>query len=662
MPEIKYFFNRLMVNKLAKMIQFSTQNKIQFILFVVLLMVYSAAFSQARSRSEKQFEKATEYFNTGNLKMAEEVAEKIVEKAPDFYNAYLLLAEVAHETGTVQDEIEFLEKAMKYTENPVIYVRLAESKYSLGEYADALNFFEKYLSSKNISPERKAEIERKIANCNFAINAKKHPVEFHPERLSDNVNSANDEYWPVLSIDQKELVFTRLIKATGTLPQEDFYISRFDSLGWGKAKPISAINTRWNEGAETLSADGKLLFFTACNRAGGYGSCDIYYSKLENGKWSAPRNVGAPISTQSWEGQPSFSSDNRYLYFSSNRAGGKGEKDIWRAEFLGFNNLNQLKWGKVENLGDSINTPGNEISPFIHANNKDLFFASDYYPGMGGMDLFRSELLGHDQFSKPKNLGYPINTIKDEQGLNISGDGTIAFFASAREKKTGLDLYRFKLDKKLRPNPVTYVKAKVIDAKTKQPVSAQVELTNLTQADLATRTEMADENGEILLCLPTGNNYSFTVSEDGYLFYSQAFQLSNVNTLYKPFLLTIALQPVKVGAEMNLYNVYYETDSFRILPASEPELQKLVSFLKNNPQLEVEIQGHTDNTGNTEKNQVLSEKRAKSVVDFLVENGIDKNRLQAKGFGEQKPVATNETEEGRKLNRRTTVKITGNTN
>ena len=643
------------------MIQFSIQNKIQFILFFSLMMAFSAAFSQSGTRSEKQFEKATEYFNAGNLKLAAEAAGKIVEKNPDFYNAYLLLAEVAHETGTVQDEIEFLEKAMKYTDNPVIYIRLAEAKYSLGEYADALNFFEKYLSSKNISPERKAEIERKIANCKFAINAKKHPVEFQPERLGNNVNSANDEYWPVLSIDQKELVFTRLIKATGKLPQEDFYISYFDSLGWSKAEPISAINTPWNEGAETLSADGKLLFFTACNRTDGYGSCDIYYSKLENGKWSTPKNVGSPVSTQSWEGQPSFSSNNRYLYFSSNRAGGKGEKDIWRAEFRGFNSLNEPQWGKVENLGDSINTTGNEISPFIHANNKDLFFASDYRIGMGGMDLFRSELQGQNQFSEPKNLGYPINTIKDEQGLNISGDGTIAYFASAREKKTGLDLYRFELDKKLRPNPVTYVKAKVIDAQTKQPVSAQVELTNITQENSVARKEEADENGEILLCLPVGNNYSFTVSEDGYLFYSQSFQLTDVNTLYKPFLLTIALQPVEVGAKMNLYNVYYETDSFRILPASEPELQKLVSFLKHNPQLKFEIQGHTDDTGNTDKNQVLSEKRAQSVVDFLVENGIGKNRLQAKGFGEQQPVATNETEEGRKLNRRTTVKITGNT-
>ncbi|HKI89484.1 MAG TPA: OmpA family protein [Draconibacterium sp.] len=642
------------------MIQFSIKNNVHFILFVVLLMICSAVFPQSKSRSEKQYEKALEYYNLGNLKLAEEVAKKVVENDPVFFNAYLLLAEIAHESGSARYEIEYLEKAQPLTENPIIYVRLAEAHYSLGDYAEALNYFEKYLPSKNISKVRRAQIEQKTASCKFAIEAQKHPVEFKPERLSTNINSANDEYWPVLSIDQKELVFTRLIPATGRLPQEDFYVSRFDSGNWSVAKPISEINTRWNEGAETLSADGKLLFFTACNRTDGKGSCDIYYSKNENGRWSRPRNVGGPVSTSSWEGQPSFSSDNRYLYFSSNRAGGMGQKDIWRAEFLGFNNQIGLHWGKVENLGDSINTQGNEISPFIHANNKDLFFASDYHTGMGGMDLFRSEVKSENRFSKPVNLGFPINTIGDEQGLNISGDGTEAFFASARNKNTGLDIYRFEVDKNLQPDPVTYVKAKVIDAKTKQPVQAEVELADLTNSHSEIRKEKADGNGEILLCLPLGVNYSFTVSENGYLFYSQAFQLTDSKTLYQPFLLTIELQPVEVGAEMNLYNIYFETDSFTILPASEPELQKLVSFLIHNPKLKVEIQGHTDNTGNADKNQVLSEKRAKSVVNFLVEKGLDKNRLHDNGFGDRLPVASNETEEGRRQNRRTTVKIIGN--
>lgn len=658
--EIICFFNRLVINKLAKMIQFFLQNKIQLILFTVLLMVCSVAFSQSKSRKEKQFEKAVEYFDAGNFKLANATAQKVVKMDPGFLNAYLLLAEIAHETKSVEEEINYLKLALQKSDNPVIYIRLADASYKLGNYSEAQDYYEKYLPSKNIKASRKAQIEQKIASCKFAINAQKEPVDFNPVKLSTAINSANDEYWPVLSIDQKELIFTRLISATGKLPQEDFYISRLDSGQWSEAQPVSGINTDLNEGAETLSADGKLMFFTACNRKDGKGSCDIYFSKLKNGRWSSPLNVGDPVNTSSWEGQPSFSSDNRYIYFSSNRKGGKGQKDIWRAELIGFQNGNNLQWGMVENLGDSINTPGNEISPFIHANNKDLFFASDFHTGMGGMDLFRSEVQHGIGFSKPVNLGYPINTAEDEQGLNISSDGTVAYFASARNKNSGLDLYRFELDKSLRPTPVTYVKAKIIDVKSKQPVRAEVELTSLSDNNFEIRKEMVDEKGETLLCLPIGANYSFTVSEQNYLFYSQAFQLTNTNTLYKPFLLNIELHPVEVGAEMNLYNIYYETDSFAILPVSEPELHKLVSFLSHNPKLKVEIQGHTDNTGSPDKNQILSEKRAKSVVGFLTENGIGKNRLEAIGFGERIPVATNDTEEGRRLNRRTTVKIIGN--
>jgi outer membrane protein OmpA-like peptidoglycan-associated protein len=182
-------------------------------------------------------------------------------------------------------------------------------------------------------------------------------------------------------------------------------------------------------------------------------------------------------------------------------------------------------------------------------------------------------------------------------------------------------------------------------------------LVNLSAGSKNHRTEKADENGEILLCLPLNSNYAFNVSEPGYLFYSQSIQLAGSNSIQNPFIFNIQLEPVKIGAEMNLYNIYFETDSFRILPESEPELIKLVSFLHNNSDLGVEIQGHTDNTGRPENNLSLSEQRAKSVVQYLILKEISPNRLTAKGYGAARPVAPNDTWEGRKLNRRTTVKI-----
>jgi outer membrane protein OmpA-like peptidoglycan-associated protein len=620
--------------------------------------MYSAfAFGQSGSRNKKQFEKARKSYLMHNFDNAIKISKKIVNKTPEFVDASLLLADIYNQFDSTKLEIKYLQNALQYLANPIILYRLAEARYSIGLYEDAIEPYQKYLLSAKVTEIRKRETQRKIENCKFAIEAKKHPVKFQPKRLSKKINSGNDEYWPSLSLNQKELVFTRLLKTEGAVSQEDFFVSEYnDKFGWSLASPIVEINTSENEGAQSLSVNGRFLLFTACNRTDGRGSCDIYYSEKTGEKWSSPKNVGAPVNSKSWETQPSLSSDNRYLYFSSNRAGGKGQKDIWRAEFLGFTAAGKIKWSEPENLGDSINTPGNEISPFIHANNTDFYFASDYRCGMGGFDLFNAKLKNDGTFSESQNIGYPINTSEDEQGLIISADGTTAFFSSARNKDTGLDIYTFELDEKMRPTPVTYARVKVTDATKALPVRAKIELVNLIDTT-DKRTETADKKGEALLCFPVGANYAFNVSEPGYLFYSQAFFLDNSKSVLNPYKIQIKLQPIKMGAEMNLYNIYFETDSFSILPESKPELKNLVAFLTINPTLKVEIQGHTDNSGQSSKNLELSKMRAKSVKNYLVPKGIKRNRLQAVGFGESKPVATNKTKEGRKLNRRTTIKI-----
>ena len=640
--------------------RFSTKMKrnIQILLVSHLLLFTVAAFGQSDSKINKQFEKARKNYLMHNVAGAIEEANKILDKHPGYINASLLLADIYFDIDSTELEIKYLEKALEYSEKPAISYRLAEAGYSIGLYDKAIIYFEKYLQNTKVTEVRKAEVRRKIENCEFAIDAKKHPVKFQPKRLSENINTTNDEYWPSLSINQKQLVFTRLLKTEGQIPHEDFFVSKFNSNGWSLASPIVEINTSRNEGAQSLSVNGKLLLFTACNRSDGYGSCDIYYSEKVGGKWSTPKNVGQPVNSKSWETQPSFSSDNRYLYFSSNRSGGKGKKDIWRAEYLGIGAGGKIKWGEPENLGDSINTPGNEISPFIHANNESFYFASDYHIGMGGFDLLNSKVKADGTFSESKNLGFPVNTSEDEQGLNISADGTTAFFSSAREMETGLDIYTFELEEKMRPAPVTYARVKVIDAVTSKPVHAKIELINLSDL-IEKRSEIADEKGVAFLCFPIGANYAFNVSEKGYLFYSQSFQLDDSKSVSNPYKIKIKLQPIKMGAEMNLYNIYFETDSFAILPESEPELQKLVAFLFLNPTLKIEIQGHTDNSGNSIKNRGLSELRAKSVADYLILKGIKNERLNSIGYGENRPVATNETKKGRKLNRRTTIKIIG---
>ena len=636
------------------MLQNSVQYKYLF-LFIFLLPFFFAE-AQNSTKTQQQFDKALQYYKLQEYENSIAEIEKLLKKTPDYVDAILLQADVYHEMKATGLEIEALENALRYSQRALIFYRLGKANFSDGIYEKALFNLEKYLQEKGIPDARKTEVEQTILSCRFAIDAVKNPVEFNPERLSENINTTNDEYWPSVSLDGGRLVFTRLIKTAGQLPQEDFLIAEFDSAGWEMAMPVTEINTRENEGAQALSADGRLLFFTACNRSGGHGSCDIYYSFFNGKKWSAPKNAGN-VNSSSWDAQPTISSDNRFLYFSSNRDGGKGKKDIWRAEFVAINENGTIKWNQPQNEGNVINTTGDEISPFLHPNNKSFYFASDFHPGMGGMDLFLSEIQSDGSFSQPKNLGFPINTRKDEQGLNISFDGKTAFFASEREPGFGLDIYSFELPESIRPEPVSYVKAKITDAESGEVVRAVVDLINLSADTTNRRTETADENGEILLCLPLNANYSFNVSADGYLFYSQAFQFMEVKTIEAPENIEIGLNRIEIGAEMNLYNIYFETDSFRILPDSEPELEKLVLFLQNNPQLEVEIQGHTDNTGRPEHNLTLSELRAKSVVEYLVINKIERNRMQFKGFGETRPVATNETAEGKMLNRRTTVKI-----
>ncbi len=640
------------------MYQFFTMNKRKVFAFLVLCIVHLNAGAQSSSRFQKQFEKAVRFLDAGDFTNSEKEALNILARDSAFSDAWLILADIYEKSGSPANEINALEKARLYSENRLILFRLAEVNYQIGNYTQALHFYEQYSDAKNISEKRKKEVVHKIENCRFALDAIQHPVRFEPVLLGENINSPENDYWPSISLDQKKLVFTRLIKA-GTISQEDFYASDFVDGKWRKAEPLTEINSDMNEGAQTLSADGKLLFFTACNRPDGKGSCDIYYSQFENGKWTKAKNAGSALNTNAWEAQPGFSSDYRFLYFSSNRLGGKGAKDIWRAEFKGWDNYGNLKWGKVENLGDSVNSEGNEISPFIHPNNKNFYFVSDFLTGMGGYDLFTAEQKPDGTFSKAKNMGYPINTFQNELGLNISSDGKTAYFSSEREQNSGLDIYSFELDPDLQPEPVTFVKAKVINAKTKQPLEGHVTLVNLTNSEQQIRTESTDKGGELLLCLPLGANYAFNVSEEGYLFYSKAFQLSDTKTIHQPEIISIPLEPIEIGAEMNLYNIYFETDSFSILPESEPELQQLVVFLKNNASLLVEIQGHTDNSGNKEKNQILSEKRAKSVVDYLVKNGVELSRLKFKGYGDTKPVATNNTAEGRTLNRRTTIRISG---
>jgi outer membrane protein OmpA-like peptidoglycan-associated protein len=286
-----------------------------------------------------------------------------------------------------------------------------------------------------------------------------------------------------------------------------------------------------------------------------------------------------------------------------------------------------------------------------------FFFASDGHPGMGGIDLFVADADNFGNISNLKNLGYPINTHYDDDALTLNYICDTTYFSSSRQTAKGMEIFAFNFDRGLTTTPIAYVKVKVNDMFTKKPVKVEVKLESQPFKTSRFQTQDTDENGEAMFYVLLNRNYAFTVAEPGYLYTSKFINLGKANSIGEPEVLEIELQPIEIGAEVQLYNIYFETDSFRILQQSESELQNLVAFLANNKDLKVEIQGHTDSSGNAENNRILSERRAKSVVDYLVKNGIVIRRLKFGGYGDKVPIASNDTPEGRLLNRRTTIKI-----
>jgi outer membrane protein OmpA-like peptidoglycan-associated protein len=487
-----------------------------------------------------------------------------------------------------------------------------------------------------------------MANCKF---------EMYSINNTGQLNTGKGEYWPTVSSDGKKVVFTRTSTAQNQKVEEEMYMGLPDSVIWQIARPVNDSIVFDNVGIQKFGEGVWVLFFTACNRPDGIGDCDIYFIKFEDEKWGEPLNAGNLVNSASWDGQPSFSTESRFLFFSSDRSGGNGKKDIWRAELKGFSDDGQPQWSTAENLGSLINTPGNEISPYLYDEKHNFFFASDGHPGMGGMDLFAAETDNLGNILNLKNLGYPINTNYDDDALTLNYICDTTYFSSSRQTAKGMEIFAFNFDRGLATTPVAYVRVKVKNMVTKNPVQVEVKLESQPFKTSRFQLQNTNEEGEAMFYVMLNRNYAFTVAEPGYLYTSKFVNQSTTNSVGEPEVLEIELQPIEIGAEVQLYNIYFETDSFRILPQSESELQNLVTFLTNNKDLKVEIQGHTDSSGNAENNRLLSERRAKSVVDYLVKNGVPIGRLKFGGYGDKVPIASNDTPEGRMLNRRTTIKI-----
>jgi flagellar motor protein MotB len=620
---------------------------------------FSQGLHTTSSKALKLYNEGVTSFDYLDYTKAEINFREAISVDRKFYEAYLMLGDLLANLKRYKEASSNYRAAVKIDSlyfKPLFF-NLANAEMMSEDYYNALIHFNVYIVQAGMSEKNKTIARKNAKNCEFAITAMKNPVPFDPINVGSGINTTDDEYWPSITADGQTLMFTRQSKLTDRngpygVSQEDFYISYFSDNKWQKAFNAGApLNTRQNEGAQTLSSNGNYMFFTACDRPIGLGSCDIYFSALNGEKWSEPSNLKWPVNTTFWESQPSISADGKTLFFSSNRPGGSGGKDIW------FSRENsKYQWSNPVNMGKTINTDGDEMSPFIHFDGKTLYFASDGRQGMGGFDIFMSRMNDDSTWSEPQNLGYPINTINDEMGLIIESGGQKAYFSTIRDKANGKDIFYFSLYESVRPNSVSYLKGKVYDRATGKLLKADYELINLSTGKV-TINSSTDESGNFLVCLPSGYNYGINVSKAGYLFYSENFTLEGQHTVVEPFIKRISLNPIGVGEKMQLSNVFYEVDSWQLKKESISELNNLAILLIDNKDLVIEIGGYTDSTGSDEYNLVLSEKRAISVINYLINKGISANRLIYKGYGNTSPLGDNITVEGRKLNRRTEAKI-----
>lgn len=623
----------------------------------------------ASPKALKDFKAGVQASFEGNNKTALRYLESSIKREPNFVDALVEIAGIYYNSGAFEQAEVYLERVAKLDgdagQKGLYGLAMAEIKQN--KYGEAIPHLEGYLKSNTLKEDRRKAAAYFLAEATFREQALKNPVDFNLVRLPAEINSLEDsEYLPSFTADENTLVFARNVGGR----QEDFFISYRDEEGnWSPANPISSLNTDENDAGQTLSADGKLMVFTGCNRKDGLGSCDLYYSTYQaDGTWTDPRNLGAPVNTKAWESQPSLAANGNLLFFASRRAEGFGGSDLYASGRTASGG-----WTEPMNLGPIINTEKDDQSPFFHADGKTLYFMSMGHPGMGGFDLYKTVLGEDNVWTTPSNLGYPINTENNEGALVVSLDGKTAYFATdnastgvdsigvGSQRSGSTDLFQFTLPTDARAGVVTYVRARVLNADTNEPVAAAALFSDASTDKPFLKRRADIEKGEFLAVLPSGKTYALSVEEPGYLFYSDRFELTEPASADEPFELLILLQPIQEetataaveSKPIVLRNVLFETGSADLLQASMNEISRLKTLLEENPALRIRVQGHTDNAGDSAANLELSTRRAEAVKTALIEHGIDASRLESKGFGESNPMATNDTEKGRALNRRT---------
>ena len=627
-------------------------------------------YSTKSKKAIKLFEKARNApiqfadENTGQPNYPEgiKLLKQAVGKAPAFWEAQLLMGEFYEYNNDYPSAIKQYEIALAlnpmHSTSGATFCYLANLNLALGNYNDAIKYCSIFLKNPNASQRLSPQVYLMKRSAEFALHALANPKEFDPVNLGPGVNTDRPEYYPALTVDGQTLLFTRLLEMKGVKfkEQEDFFVSNKNTLGnWSTSIPMPRnINTSSNEGAPTLSADGRTLVFVACSDQTGYygenrkgrGSCDLFYTKKIGRQWLNPFNLPGYVNSSNWESQPSLSADGKTLYFVRGRKGDRtNNSDIYVSE-LQENGL----WSAAKALPDYINTPNTEESVHIHPDGRTLYFASKGHPGMGGSDLYVTRKDVNGNWSIPENLGYPINTKYDENSLMVSAEGEIAYFASDREGGFGgLDIYSFVLPPESRAIRTVYFDGYVYDKQSKTPLPGRFELFDVSNGKQIIVSEADHTTGTFMVALPLDRNYVISVSHEGYHPFSLNFDLSNNSTadsyhvdipMTKPIL--VAKDTHELKDDHIFKNVFFDLNKSTLRKESRIELNLFAEYLKKNASIKIELGGHTDSRGSEESNINLSKARAGAVFEFLVAKGVSPARMTFMGYGSAMPINTDE--------------------
>ncbi len=654
---------------------------------VFTVLVYLLIVIQSNGQSMQEFvSQGDKWYGRKEYKSALEQYFKAFEINPDDASLNLKIGLSYLYSETKSKAAKYISKAYRLNPNinDEIDYHLGIAFQNTNEFLKAIQHFEQFKKKKS---GLAAIADKKIQECKIADSLSQYELNVIIENVMP-VNTGLHDYSPIISADGNTLIFTSNRsddeKAIRTRTNyEDIYITRKAGNTWEPAKKISPnLNQKYNDAAASLSPDGKTLFLYYEEGAG-----DIYISRFEGGDWTKPTPLNKNINTSMyWETSASVSADGAKLYFASNRPGGLGELDLYVSELDAKGD-----WGKAVNLGPLINTPENEDAPFIHPDGVTLYFSSDGHPTLGNSDIFISEFK-NGKWQKPENLGWPINTWEYDGFFTISADKKKGYYSTMKEGGQGeTDIYSITfLEPKFKPKPkpvevvaqapkaqkpkgndfvdqfvqasrekkvVTVLKGKVIDETTASPLGATISLVDNETKKVLSRFTTDETSGDFELVIPHGGNYGVATEKEGYLFNSINFNLPKFAE-YQEIDTHIIMVRAEVGSKVILKNIFFDVGRADLKKESIAEVEKIQELLLANPNLKVQINGHTDNTGNAASNKTLSLKRAGAVVDYLVSNGVNASRLSAKGYGSDRPIVSNDDEMGgREINRRTEIEI-----